>query len=159
MRLGPICLLVALLPSCGSDDDKSTLTFTFRGPLPGDGSELIMNERGPRTLWRYRADMQSHAGASIRLRVAFVGEAPEGMTVALKGQTELLPHGSGELSVVFVTPPRLGRFTGRIRLYCDELPEWSEEYPFHGEVIKRRLRGRYLNARPGGVAPSRGFPQ
>jgi hypothetical protein len=89
-------------------------------------------------------EARSRANRSVRLEARFEGPAPEGMSVKMAGDQELLPVSTGVPVLTIGLPARPGPIRGTIVIESPDLPGWSRTYVFDGVVEDRPREGKIV---------------
>lgn len=148
VRLGALLVLVLVLACCNGGEDSIELDIPS---LPGDSTELRMFDSRAGAWWNYRVHWISQAAKPVRLAARLRAPAPEGMEVRLKGETRLRIGGEGIVTLVVVMPRKFGPIQGDVEFFSEDLPGWTQTFPFRGEVVDKPRRGRYIQLRPAGI--------
>jgi len=149
--LAPLLLLA--IPGCrGADEESEGAALEVSIPLlPADAKGLTLTDAHERRYFYFRLLVRSHAKRAVALAAQLAADAPEGMTVSLKGETEVPREGSANPVLVLTGPTALGDFATRVTVTSAALPGWSHGWDVTGNVIRYQPKGRQLKLRPAGV--------
>ena len=112
------------------------------------GTEFVKSSRS----WRIK--VKSRAAEAVLLRASFEEGAPEGMEVRLDGEIDLMPAGSGYVTLILSPPPAPGPFEGSVTIYAENDADIRVTFPFKGETVRPQLEGAYAIVRKAEGQPS-----
>ncbi len=113
--------------------------------------ELRMLDSPQRRAWTYQVRLHSRADRELHLE-AKLDQPTANVKLRVDGDKSLLPGAHGQMRLVFVVPPRFGKFENGVTITSPQLPDWKKRYNIVGEVVDRPLEGSYMFANPSSVS-------
>ena len=132
------------------------------GTLPGETTRVDIGELRTSARHRrpdarrtrqmsYRIDLRNNLNRAVGITARLAETSSEDLEILLKGETRMLPKGSGRPILILLPPRALGEFRCRVVFTSAEIEGWRHEIEFFGVVVDGPQKGRFLYLEPASV--------